>query len=362
MNKQFSRYLDLLRVTAASLVLLAHLSDPVMTDGALNLPTQIGYSSVMVFFVLSGYVISYVAAEREFTLLDFAISRIARVYSVVIPAIALTILVDVLFLHIRPFVHADELMADIPLYQYAKFSRYLIVDCIFANQIWGMREPLFTNSTYWSMCLEVYYYLLFASAFYFTGWRRISLLTATLLIIGPLSLLRFHLWLFGCAAYWMHRNWQLSVTAARLLFAITVALMMIDLATDLNLRIDDQLDLLTNGWVGHSILRRLVGDTLTGLTIALNVFAAKYVGFNFGRTGSLFTYLASFSFSLYLMHAPLLRFWAAYWHPGPIATVVLVLVPIWAIGQVTEKQKDQIRNILRRGVAFRLRWAGSSGP
>jgi peptidoglycan/LPS O-acetylase OafA/YrhL len=361
MNKQFSRYLDLLRIVAALLVLFAHLTDPTITDGAIKGPNQIGYSAVMVFFVLSGYVISYVAVEREFTLSEFVISRIARVYSVVIPALALTVLVDLLFLYVRPLANANELIADIPLYQYAKFPKYIVMDLLFGNQLWGLRATAFTNGAYWSMCLEVYFYILFAAAFYLRGGWRITCLLITLLVIGPWALLRFHLWLFGCAVYWLHRNRKISVAGARLLFLVTIALMIFYLATDFNLRIDDRLDLWTSGWVGNSFLRRFVGDTLTGLTIALNIFAARYAALDFGRFGWWFTYLASFTFSLYLMHTPLLRFWSGYWHPGPFLTVAAVLASVWLLGQLTEKHKDHLRNVLRRDVASRLRWVGSSG-
>jgi len=162
MDKQLSRYLDLLRIVAALLVLFAHLTDPIITDGAIRGPNQIGYSAVMIFFVLSGYVISYVAAEREFNLVDFAISRISRVYSVVIPAIALTIFVDVLFLCVTPSINGNELLAEIPIYQYNKFPQYLILTMLFGNQIWGLKEPAFSNGVYWSMCFEVYYYITFS--------------------------------------------------------------------------------------------------------------------------------------------------------------------------------------------------------
>jgi peptidoglycan/LPS O-acetylase OafA/YrhL len=361
MDKQFSRYLDLLRIIAALLVLFAHLADPNITDGIINAPSQIGYSSVMVFFVLSGYVISYVAAERELTLTDFTISRIARVYSVVIPALVLTVVVDMILVHIRPLVNATQLIADIPLYQYAKFPKYFIMDILFANNIWGLKQTAFSNGAYWSMCFEVYYYVIFAIAFYLRGWWRSILLAVILLAIGPGPMLRFPLWLFGCVVYRLHRNRKMSVAAARLFFLITSALLLFDLAVDLNLRIDDQLDLLTNGWVGNSFVRRVVGDTLTGLIVALNIFAARYAAWSFGRLGAWFTYLASFSFSLYLMHSPLLSFWAAYWHPGPFMTVTMVLASVWVLGQVTEKQKDHLRNVLRRKLVPRLRRVASSG-
>ena len=348
MDKQFSRYLDMLRVVAAMLVLVAHLADPVFTDGAITVPSQLGYSAVMFFFVLSGYVISYVAVEREFTLRDFSISRIARIYSVVIPAIALTIFVDVLFLSISPFVNATEFMEGIPVYQYEKFPKYIFMTIFFGNQLLGLRENAFSNSVYWSMCFEVYYYVIFAAAFYLRGARRLIVLTGVLLIVGPGPLLRFPLWLFGCAVYWLHRNHKMPAIKARFIFVVTTALIVFYLASDFNLWIDDQLDLRTNGWVGHGPFRRVIGDTLTGFTVALNILAARDAGFYFGRVGASFTYLASFSFSLYLMHAPLLRLWSAYWHPGPVTVVILVLASVWLLGHITEKQKDHLRDVLRR--------------
>ena len=348
MNKQLSQYLDLQRITAATLVLLAHISNPTFTNGRLLLPDQIGYSSVMIFFVLSGYVITYVACERETTLLHFSISRVARVYSVVIPAIALTVAVDLVIIFVTPLYHASELRGSMPLYQYFGFPRYALMSLLFMNEAWGFREPLFSNGVYWSMCFEVYYYCLFAAAFYFRGISRIVALAIILLAIGPLPLLHFHLWLLGAGIYWLHSRVSLSLWAARAIFAVTIALMAYDLATDLNLRIDAYLDSITNGVVSAGVLRRIVGDTLTGAIVATNLFAAKYCGFNFGRCGPWFTYLGSFSFTLYLMHVPLLRFFTGYFEPTePIILIVLVLTAAWLISRVTERQKDNIRSKLR---------------
>jgi peptidoglycan/LPS O-acetylase OafA/YrhL len=348
-DKQFSRYLDLLRVIAALLVLVAHLSDPAITDGTITLPNQIGYSAVMIFFVLSGYVISYVATEREFTLSDFAVSRIARLYSVVIPALIVTMLADIIVLHARPFFMADELVDGIPTYQYEKWPKYIIMNLLFANNTWWVgRETEFSNGVYWSMCFEVYYYVIFAVAFYLKSVNRAVLLLLTLSIIGPEPILHFQLWMFGYLVYRLHRNCEMPVVLARLLFCITMALIAFDLMTDLNLRIDDQLDFLTNGWVSTSFMRRVTGDTLTGLLVALNILAARYTAWGFGPLGRWVTYLASFTFALYLMHGPLLRLFAAYWHPSPLMMVVMVLASIWLLGQVTERQKDRLRQILRQ--------------
>ena len=302
----------------------------------------------MIFFVLSGYVITYVACQRETTLLNFSISRIARVYSVVIPAIVLTIAVDLVIVYATPLYHAAELRTSIPSYQYFGFPRYALMSLLFMNEAWGFREPLFSNGVYWSMCFEVYYYCLFAAAFYFRGVTRIAALAIILLAIGPLPLLRFHLWLLGAGIYRLHLRVSLPPWTARAIFAFTIALMGYDLATDLNLQIDSYLDSVTNGAVSTGVLRRIVGDTLTGSIVATNVFAAKYCGFKFGRVGPWFTYLGSFSFTLYLMHVPLLRFFTGYLEPTePVALIFLVLMAAWLISRVTERQKDNIRSNLR---------------
>ena len=350
MTKQFSQYLDLLRCMAALLVLFAHLTDRAFTDGQLSGPTEIGYSSVMIFFVLSGYVIGYVAFEREKHLVDFTLSRIARVYSVVLPALLLTVFADTLLLHVHPAHNSDELLGMIPYYEYKKFPLYFLVSLAFGNNIWGARIAEFSNGVFWSMCFEVYYYIIFAFAFYLTGWRRISLVCVALLAVGPGPLLHFHLWLFGFGAYLLHRrNLNVPVGWAKVIFAASLAFLVFDLATDLNLRIDALLN------VGlHSEFRRLTGDTLTGLAAATNITAARYARLELGQLGRLSTYFASFSFSLYLMHIPLLSLWTAYWHPNPVATAGLVLISVWLLGQITEKQKDNLRSLLRRRVADRF--------
>src|SRR5260221_5563674 len=62
------------------------------------IPHHAGHSAVVIFFVLSGYVITYVASERETTLRDFALSRCARIYAVAVPTLILAIVLDAFFM------------------------------------------------------------------------------------------------------------------------------------------------------------------------------------------------------------------------------------------------------------------------
>ena len=90
-----------------------------------------------------------------------------------------------------------------------------------------------------------------------------------------------------------------------------------DLATDLNLQIDNlSLNSVTNGAVSTGVLRRIVGDTLTGSIVATNVFAAKYCGFKF-RAGQPVVLLhldhSALRFICCTFH--LLRFFTGCWNP-----------------------------------------------
>ena len=99
MNKSFSIYLDVVRFTAACLVYLYHSNQRWLTENILP-ASNFGHSSVIVFFVLSGFVIAFITDTREKTFATYAASRISRVYSVALPAVFLTIALDAVGRHL----------------------------------------------------------------------------------------------------------------------------------------------------------------------------------------------------------------------------------------------------------------------
>lgn len=94
MNKPTSIYLDLVRFTAAVTVFFGHVSGSRLTGGLFWQMGPYGPEAVDVFFVLSGFVIAYVYDTREHSLTDYAVSRFARIYSVAIPALIVTFILD----------------------------------------------------------------------------------------------------------------------------------------------------------------------------------------------------------------------------------------------------------------------------
>ena len=94
MTKALSLYLDVLRFGAAFTVFLAHYSVQRISGGFFWPSFAYGHTAVLVFFVLSGFVIAWVTETRERGLEDYVLSRAARLYSVIIPAFIITAAVN----------------------------------------------------------------------------------------------------------------------------------------------------------------------------------------------------------------------------------------------------------------------------
>lgn len=107
MNRQTSLYLDLVRFLAAVAVLVSHLCGQRFTGGLLWQAEPYVDEAVDVFFVLSGFVIGYVTDQREATAKSYAIARLARVYSVALPALVTTFVLDAIGAALRPDLYAE---------------------------------------------------------------------------------------------------------------------------------------------------------------------------------------------------------------------------------------------------------------
>ena len=87
-----SVYLDFIRATAAVLVFIFHMG--FFSGYHVPVVGELGGEAVLTFFVLSGLVITGAAVQKHDSSLDFINTRLARLWSVIIPAVALTVLCD----------------------------------------------------------------------------------------------------------------------------------------------------------------------------------------------------------------------------------------------------------------------------
>ena len=335
MNKQLSIYLDLMRFLAAMAVLLSHIDFPQFIN--LVKFRSFGHDAVIVFFVLSGYVIFYVSDTKEKNIKDYFISRFARLYSVLFPALILSLVVD----NIGHSINQD-LYKFPPFFENNWLLYRFLANLFFINQLWFLNTQFLANAPIWSLGYEFWYYVLFGFAFFVKNRAiKILLLAGTCLLIGPKILILLPIWLMGTLTYYLHRKINLSHSISLILYLTSFILMAIFIYTY-------QYKMHTVAFLPsiYSYSKTYLADYLFGLFFGLNIFSFKYVNFDrILRWEKLIRNMASNTFSIYLYHLPLIMFYAALLKTktNDIFSLSLVflftLTTIYFLALFTEKKK-----------------------
>lgn len=347
MKPTTSLYLDVIRFLAAMIVFVSHATSERITGG-LAVIWRLGNlanDAVMMFFVLSGFVIAYVSNEKERTLREYSISRFARLYSVTVPAIALTVIVDTIGVQLSPALYGGNYyQGDNPCWRIA-------ANLLFVNELWFTSTRPFSNGPFWSLGYEFWYYAIFAAAFFLDSiWLRRATVAAILLIVGPKILLLMPVWLVGVWVYYHIRSRAISERAG----AVTAIGSLVCYIVVHQFDVPRLLVGLTEEWLGDRGLkmsRTFLTSYLIAILIALHLVGVSAVSH---RLACLLPerpirYFASFTFALYLFHAPLLLFFAAVVdHAGlsrhrAFLVTLSTLAAVWILGEATERRKSTVK-------------------
>jgi peptidoglycan/LPS O-acetylase OafA/YrhL len=199
--------LDIIRVLASAIVAFAHLTQAPFSTGWKDV-TDYGRDAVAVFFVLSGFVIRYVTTRHKSDLQEYLADRLSRIYSVAIPALIITLLLDVASRRVNPAFYAYWAP------QYVHPITRILINLAFCGQIWHHSVDPLSNSPYWSIIYEVAYYLGYGCFFYLAGrWRWIAVI-GVCLFFGPSIVLLAPLWIGGCIVFDLYQRWNISGTMA----------------------------------------------------------------------------------------------------------------------------------------------------
>ena len=139
--------LTVMRFFAAAWVYFFHSRLWVGQRGWIAALGSAGYAGVSVFFVLSGFILSYNYLGRDYTKREFWSARVARIVPVYWLSLVLT----------APYVAAKLITHESPL------SANLILTPLFL-QSWSPAAALVWNPPAWSVSTEVFFYLLFPFA------------------------------------------------------------------------------------------------------------------------------------------------------------------------------------------------------
>lgn len=350
MNRPTSVYLDLVRPIAALIVMLSHVSQTALTGGQMEAFAYTGTEAVDVFFVLSGFVIAHVCATREGDWRDYVISRATRIYSVAMPALLLTAAVD-----------AIGIAHDHAIYEagYQAFTPGLALrSALFLGEQWNSHRFPGSDGPYWSLGFEVWYYVAFG-AFVFAprGWRWLAA-AAALAFIGPKVTLLFPIWLFGVVSYRLCAAGRVGPRLGWFLFVAPIA----GVAIYQIFGHPHQQQFSNLSWTADRI-EAAGRDYLIAALFAAHIVGFAAVSKTFApwleRNGPAIRWLAGATFSIYLVHLPIMHVIAALspWPKASPLTLWLILGATPLVCLVFAELFERRKAIWRNGFSLALQAA-----
>ena len=378
LSASVSAHLDVIRSVAAWAVMWGHLRALFFIDyqelsfrspllKAVYFVTGFGHEAVMVFFVLSGFLISSSIlrsqASGTWSWAGYVISRCTRLYVVLIPGLLFGALWDFtgksLFaashLYSSPLASFAGLIAQKELNVKNFLGNLLFLQTIFCKTF-GSNGPL------WSIANEFWYYVLFPLGLAATlAWKRkrfgtaaaVTLLALIIIwMLGTAKMIGFGIWLAGFVVLLVWSRMQPLLGGWR--FACLLASGAV-LATSLYLARTMRVDLSAS-------------EVAIGVAFAAFLFGVLQLDLQLHRSA---LYLrgarlfAGFSYSLYVLHFPLLLFLRAWlsprerWQPDAahliygLAIGFIALLFSWLVALGTEYQTGAARNALSEFLGVR---------
>ena len=342
MNKQYSLYLDIARFLASLLVVLDHFNQSQIVSGITGrFVPEFGRESVIIFFILSGYVIAYTTEVKQQLLKEYIVARCARIYSVALPVLLIAFLLNYIGSTYSPHPIA-------PSYQIAKAYLYIPFHLLFLGEIWNLSEVPPWLVPYWSLGYEVWYYIFFAALYYFSSYKRIVIAGIVFLILGHKLWLLLPIWMSGVLLFHWQNKYPLSRKLARLGCAISV----LALCAYKYFGWDQYLHAMgTSIWPFKSLAlgsaSRYLADYCVGFIVLTNFYCARYAQFSvLEKFSNMIRSISSYTFTLYLVHMLVISMWLRFYsHDATsirdIASVSLLIAFFtYVIGAFTEHKKQ----------------------
>ena len=349
-------HLDAIRGLSAIVVVFNHLRESFFLDHTqetsgpfrfIYLDHYAAGLAVMIFFVLSGYLVGGGAARRvekgRWSWSDYLLSRLTRLYIVLIPALVATALIDGIG-RSHGGVSAGLFSSA---FDYKSFLGSLVFMQLRLTPVFGSNGPL------WSLTYEFWYYIVFPLVLlsFYAGSKTLRIFNILACVALSLSLrwvmYLFPCWLLGVGIFQLTRIWPSpSVVVRRFAFTASLLLMACALA------------LQGGHCVTNIILMFYLDAACAGPLIwaaAVNRHSSVPSSYKIAAV-----FISDISYTLYLTHAPILALLKLYWlggsrWPADGRHVLLSLVPfVLALGyayvmyRLFEANTDEVRNWIRR--------------
>ncbi len=321
MSPILSSFLNFSRWLAALLVVIGHVRHLVLVDfkqveqkslfcKMLYFVTGLGHEAVVIFFVISGFLVGGVTLDRWSTqgpkLRSYAVARISRLYTVLIPALLVGFALDFIGLH---WFNKSELYSASAQYHTISLN-FVIASALdirtFVGNILmmqGILTPTFgSNGPLWSLAYEWWYYCIFAlvaAAITGKGNSRIgyATLAGAMAVLLPEKLVLWGtIWLLGLAAsLWIkYRAFRPHPILGNCIFLFAIIFSRLSHNTD-------------NVANHEAMFTEFVRDFSLGVAYTLAVVGVSRMT-GVATWHNCNKWLAEFSYTTYLVHFPMVLF------------------------------------------------------
>lgn len=340
LNNNTSIFLDALRAFSAQLVLIGHLT----THLKITIPyfdsqtwgASIQYIGVLIFFILSGFLIAYTIDRKQPTFQRYFIDRFTRIYSGFIPAILFVALIDgLVIVTTKKYEHTAaynllHFVGNLLMLQKFPLIDDLCKDCL---------DNFGSGIPFWTLAVEWWLYCLYG--YLLLGFRKnkwyVSVPLLLLFVISPFHHVKTNIalfWAMGVSAYFIlkysqdlkMKNWQIGLL---LLVSAVAAAYQFD---RVRYAYDQSFGILM------SVAFLLAVLFFQNITTPTSVFLAK--------TSKI---MAAYSFTLYLTHYTIMEAISA-WLPSLNKISLFVIIVItshllaFTLGYFTEMKHQHLRN------------------
>ncbi|WP_322048497.1 acyltransferase family protein [Paraburkholderia sp. J67] len=379
MKAGLTTFLDLSRWFAALLVVVNHARSLVLADfaasaasgtsgaqgplaRALYFFTGLGHEAVVVFFVISGFLVGGTTLQRWQRrgpdLRAYASARASRIYTTLLPALLIGIALDCVGLR---WFNTSGIYTSMPEPPIATIT-YVIASAMNLPTLLGnlfmmqgvLTQTLGSNGPLWSLACEWWYYCVFAlgaAALTSERGRRLGWAVAAcaLAVLLPFSVMLWGaVWLIGVLTFrWVNSTaWRPPPLAGFALFALALAA-----------------SRLTHGInaIESNLLAAFARDFVLGIAYAAALASASRLAHGL-PFATWHRQLAEFSYTTYLLHFPALLLLCAiaaqsfglHFGQRPDArgitlfavAVALVYAYCYAISLLTERHTPRVRHAL----------------
>ncbi|MDZ8225466.1 acyltransferase [Nostoc sp. ChiVER01] len=369
-NYRWSTHLDLLRGLASLLVFIGHtrillfieyaeISNPSFFIKRLNSLTVLGHQSVMIFFVLSGFFISTSVIKRiqqkQWSWVNYLVDRLTRLYIVLIPALLLSSFWD--SLGIKIFGTGQDSFYGEKFHNGHLATYKILENFTFKNALGTLAfvQTIFvdlfgSNKAVWSLAYEFWYYILFPSIILLFFAKSLKarvlyacLASAILLMVSSEIRIYFLVWLMGALVSISHPSKYLNnKNVLKLLTFLSILILCITL-------------------ISERFIVREIADFSIGISTAIMIYFLVNNRSEIRQEGIYEKFskgLAGCSYTLYLVHMPILCFIRACvisdrpWEPDILhiflALIIVVFVFLYAvvIAHFTESKTGKLRNLI----------------